>query len=806
MLRMFFGLRLLPLLVAGLGCPLPLHADGDKGEVGHHDIVPVMQLRCTVCHGARKQEAGLDLRTPAGMLRGGESGPAFIPGKPGESLILKKIHDGEMPPRRKLVAVSVKTMQPHEIELLTRWIALGAPMIEESKEEVMVPGKKEREFWAFRQPVAPEVPLFKGSAISNPVDAFILQELKKKGLDFSPMADKRTLIRRVSFDLTGLPPSPVEVQEFLSDKRPDAYPRLIERLLDSPRYGERWGRYWLDAAGYSDSDGGQDSDPVRDHAWRYRDYVIGSFNSDKPYDRFLMEQLAGDELAEPGTVPDAVLADNLVATGFLRMGMDYTFANITGFVPDRIEVIDREMEVMSGTVLGLSMKCAKCHDHKFDPIPQKDYFRLLAIFKGAYDEHDWMRPREGKGGAAYAVPWPTRYLPVPGAHEQWKKRNEPIQQQIDDLKKDRGEEKNKEAIKALEDKRGPEPLIRALWDRGEPSTQYVLSRGDYRRPGEPVGPGVPLVLRWQANPYSPSQPWPKSKKTGRRLAFARWLTHPDHPLTARVMVNRIWKHHFTRGIVDTLDNFGKAGSPPTHPGLLDWLAVEFVRQGWSVKAMHRMIMSSRTYRQSSRVSAQAADLDPDNRLLSRMPLRRLDAEALRDSLIFVAGQLDEQSRGGPPDVIEDREDGLVSVPRGGQGWRRSVYVLQRRTKIPTFLSIFDLPRMEPNCVQRPESTVALQALHLLNDGIVHQLAGHFSQRLMREAEDLDSRIRLAYMLALSRLPSDAEMGEVGGLVRELEKRWQQESGENIEPVALRQKAFANLCRILFNVSEFQYVD
>ena len=804
MLRTLPGLIVLSLLVAGVGIPCPLSAA--EGAVGHHDIVPIMQLRCTVCHGARKQEAKLDLRTPAGMLRGGESGPALVPGKPGESLILKKIHEGEMPPRRKLVAVSVKTMEPHEIELLTRWIELGAPMSEDKGEKATVIDREERDFWSFRQPEAPAVPQVEEGAAGNPVDAFILEELKKKGLKFSPVADKRTLIRRVTFDLTGLPPSVGEVSAFLADDSPGSYARVINRLLDSPRYGERWGRYWLDAAGYSDSDGGQDSDPVRDHAWRYRDYVISSFNNDKPYDRFLIEQLAGDELAEPGTVPDAVLTDNLVATGFLRMGMDYTFANITGFVPDRIEVIDREMEVMSGTILGLTMKCAKCHDHKFDPLSQKDYFGLLAVFKGAYDEHDWMRPRDGKGGAAYAVPWPTRYLPVPGAHEQWKKSNEPLQKQIAELKKDGGEEKNKEAIKALEEKRGNEPLIRALWDRGEPSMQYVLSRGDYRKPGDPVNPDVPEIFHSRNEPYSPSPPWPGSGKTGRRLAFARWVTRPDHPLTARVMVNRIWKHHFSHGIVDTLDNFGKAGSLPSHPRLLDWLAVEFVRQGWSMKALHRLIMNSRTYRQSSRVTQRLRDLDPDNRLLSRMPLRRLDAEALRDSLIYVAGQLDEQSRGGSPDVIEDNEDGLVSIPRAEKGWRRSVYALQRRTKIPTFLSTFDLPRMDPNCVERPESTVALQALHLLNDGIVNQLAGHFAQRLMSEAADAASRVRLAYMLAFSRMPADAEMQDVLGLLEKLKGHWQQSSRENIDPVELQEKAFANLCRVLFNVSEFQYVD
>ncbi|MDP6034842.1 MAG: DUF1549 domain-containing protein, partial [Verrucomicrobiota bacterium] len=319
--------------------------------VSQHDIVPLMQLRCTVCHGLRKQKAKLDLRTRESMLRGGKSGPAFVPGKPGESLILEKIHEGKMPPRRKVVTVSVKPMEPREIALLTQWIELGAPMTDPPLGKPQSISKGDRNFWAFKPPRHPSPPKFNEPRIGNSIDAFILRSLKAKGLDFSAEANRQTLIRRATFDLNGLPPTPGEVQEFLQDISPDAYAKLIDRLLASPRYGERWGRYWLDLAGYSDSDGGQDSDRIRDHAWRYRDYVIKAFNKDKPYDRFLMEQLAGDELAKPGSVPDEVLAENLTATGFLRMSSDYTFANITGFVPDRIEVIDREMEVLASAVL-----------------------------------------------------------------------------------------------------------------------------------------------------------------------------------------------------------------------------------------------------------------------------------------------------------------------------------------------------------------------------------------------------------------------------------------------------------------------
>jgi len=786
--------------------PVPLWAAKPAPPaVTQHDIQPLMMLRCTVCHGPRKQEGKLDLRTRESMLRGGKSGPAIVPGKPKESLVLKKIHEGEMPPRRKVVQASVKPMEQREIALLTKWIELGAPKGEAPKPKPYPIKKADREFWAFQKPQRPAVPAIesRNSKIENPIDAFIEQRLQRAGLTLAPRANRQVLIRRATYDLTGLPPTPEEVRAFVADKAPAAYTGLIDRLLASPRYGERWGRYWLDLAGYSDSDGGQNSDPIREHVWRYRDYVIDAFNADKPYDQFLREQIAGDELAKPGSIPDVQLAEHLVATGFLRLGTDYSFANITAFVPDRLEVIDREMEVLTGGVMGLTLKCAKCHDHKFDPVPQADYFRLLAIFKGALDEHDWMRPRDGSGGSSYNVAWPTRLLPLPGAHAKWAADKKRIDKAIAKLKADGGEKKNANAIKKLNAERTPEPMAHALWDRGAPSPQYIYTRGNYLRPGAMVQPKPPVILGGR---YAPTPPWPDADKTGRRLAFAQWLTRPDHPLTARVMVNRLWKHHFGRGLVSTLDNFGKAGARPSHPELLNWLATEFTRRDWSLKAMHRLIMTSATYQQVSNITESHTQRDPDNALLSRMPLTKLDAEALRDAFLFVAGQLNEKNRGGKPDGIKGRADGLVSIPRGANGWRRSVYVQQRRTEMPTFLTTFDLPRMEPNCIDRPQSTVAPQALHLLNDATVHEIAGHFAERVLTEAGNETAQLTRAHWLAFSRAPSKAELQLTTAALHQLKAKWKTDLGDKAKPDVLHQKALTNICRALMNASEFQYVN
>ncbi|MBI5759110.1 MAG: PSD1 domain-containing protein, partial [Planctomycetales bacterium] len=711
-----------------------------KLDLTQHDVVPILLLRCIVCHGGRKQEGGLDLRSREAMLRGGKSGPALVPGKPELSLILKRIQAEEMPPRKRLIEVAVKPMEAEDVRKLTRWIALGAPEVTDEPDAAGTAADPlvrpaDREFWSFQPPKPVTIPnVVHADRVRNPVDIFVLQKLEAKGLSLSPEADRLTLLRRVAFDLTGLPPEPAEVEAFLADDTPNAYEKLIDRLLASPRYGERWGRHWLDVAGYSDCEGRREQHLPRPFAWRYRDYVIRSFNADKPYDRFLLEQLAGDELADYEHTPEITqeIEDNLVATAFLRMAPDPTWANLTGFVPDRLEVMADAIDVLGSGVMGLTFKCARCHSHKFDPIPQRDYYRLVALFKGAYDEHDWLKPEINSYGGAVSAGPGERYLPfvTTSERQRWRDHNAKIQQEVDALKAGPQTPDTDKMIKDAEARRLTEPRIMALWDRGEPSPTYIYRRGDYLTSGLLVHAGSPAVLTDVKTPFEIKPPWPGAKSTGRRLAFARWLTHPDQPLTARVMVNRIWKHHFGHGLVRSLGNFGKHGDPPTHPELLDWLAQEFVRQGWSLKAMHRLMMTSNTYRQASRVESQELrderevqtsrlstldsrfTLDPDNRLLSRMPLRRMEAEVLRDTLLLVSGQLNE-TRFGPADPVQVRGDGLVLSSK-----RRSIYVQQLRKQLPTLLESFDLPAMNPNCLERMDSLVAPQALHLLNDTTV----------------------------------------------------------------------------------------
>lgn len=848
------------------------------------DVEPILLRRCAACHGLRKQDGNLDVRTKAALLRGGKSGPAIVLGKPEQSLLIKRIQSGEMPPAHRLVEVSIKQIESSETDLLTRWIQGGAPEVT-AVPDVAGSGPdplvtdKDREFWAFRAPRRPDVPKVPGTTKTlNPIDAFVTaQQLRQKPpLTPAPQADRLTLLRRVTFDLTGMPPSWEDVDKFLADQSPDAYEKLVDRLLASPRYGERWGRYWLDLAGYADSEGKREQDMPRAHAWRYRDYVIRAFNSDKPYDRFLLEQIAGDELAdyEHGPITPEVY-DNLVATGFLRMAPDATWANITAFVPDRLDVVTDELDILGSSVLGLTLKCAKCHNHKFDPIPQRDYYRVVDVFKGAYDEYDWLKPEE-PGEFAFLAPGVVRARNLPfvteaerrqiAAHnapllatrkglvvdldqrtkaraaryleEELAKLPEnlradlrkmlatPAKQRTDvqrylaekfEYQLTPGVGRLKEAdaefrrqveplegrIKKLEAQLDPEPAIRALWDRGTPSPTYIYRRGDPQNIGKLVGPGVPVVLTDGKTAFNPKAPWPGAKKTGRRLEFARWLTRPDHPLTARVLVNRIWKHHFGNGIVRTLGNFGKAGSPPTHPELLDWLATEFVRQGWSIKRLHRQMLTSAAYRQSSAVSTEAGKLDPENRLLTRMPLTRLDAEALYDSMLLVAGKLDETPF-GRPDRVTVRSDGLVTPKGTDRGWRRLIYVQQARKSIPTHLESFDYPQMNPNCLERRDSIVPTQALYLMNDGLVYQLAEQFARRVQKEAgQDPASQIDRAFRIALSRPPTAEELAATLKVLKAAPATTAKRSTAAPEGPGL---PLVSVCHALVNSASFLFVD
>ncbi len=826
------------------------------------------------------------LHTRAAILKGGKSGKAVAPGKPDDSLIAQKLRSGEMPPKSGLDVISTKRITKPEIEKVMAWIAQGAPEGKPADAQTGAPdplvSDKDRQFWAFQASKRPPEPAVKNrDRVRNPIDLFVLSKLEAKGLSLSTEASKLTLIRRAYFDLTGLPPSSADVQAFLADSEPDAYDKMVDRLLASPRYGERWGRDWLDLAGYADSEGGKlAADQVRSVAWRYRDYVIRSFNADKPYDRFLLEQFAGDELMdyEHAPVVTAEMLDNLIATGFLRMGPDSTTDVATNSVEDRLDVIADEMDIIGSGILGLTIRCARCHSHKYDPLPQRDYYRMVDVFKGAFDYYDWQLPQKDPSGK---ITTGVRYLPyvTPGAtpmqllqqQSAWELTNSesdrkiaalkealeqkaaPIRKKLidqrlaqqpaglqEDLRKvldtpadkrdavqkylaekfekilkvqpgdlrsadpayAQAADDTERQIKLLEFQRPPEPKIRALWDRGEPSPTYISRRGDPANPGPLVGPGVPSVLSDGKTAFVPQPPFPGSTSTGRRMAFAKWLIAPNHPLTARVFVNRMWARHFGTGIVKSLGNFGRTGTPPSNPELLDWLATEFVQRGWSIKALHRLMMTSSTYRQSSTVTAALEKSDPDNVLLSRMPLKRMDAEPLYDSLLMISGQLDE-SRYGPPEPVQVRDDGLVTPIATENGWRRSVYLAQRRTEPTTLLESFDLPPMSPNCLERNTSTVAIQALHLLNNAMVEKLAEVFAQRVRKEVgEAPDKQIERAYWIALSRPPTEDEKVES---LRALSRFKSMQKSPQPPPEA-DQRALASFCHALVNSAAFLYID
>ena len=769
-------------------------------KVTQHDAIPVLLRRCVMCHGQDAREGGLDLRTKGAMLKG----KAFVSGKPNESAMIKRIVSRQCPPDKNISMAGIERMAPRELQTLRDWIAAGAP----ETQQTLKPVKQKPDasgHWAFQPPKRPAIPKIdnRQSQIRNPIDAFLLRKLTANKLDYSPEASTLTLLRRVTFDLTGLPPTLAEMVAFEKDsiRNPQsAFETVIDRLLASPAYGVRWGRHWLDLAGYSDSEGKRNADMIRDYAWKYRDYVINAFNADKPYNDFLVEQIAGDELVDYSN-PDAIdanIIEKLVATGFLRMAPDGTSANPVNRVEDRLEVIADELQILAGGVLGLTMKCARCHDHKYDPISQRDYYSFAAIFKAAYDEYNWLTPQPFRNQWAGST---RRHLEVmlPEERKAVEARNAKLDVEIKLLEKQRKAEKDKKKrvelkkkTDELKAKKNDQPLIRALWDRGESSPTYINLRGNLGSPGPLVQPALPQVF--SSKPFQPAKAAGKNK-TGNRLALARWLTQPNHPLTARVWVNRVWKHHFGRGIVSSLDNFGKLGTPPTHPELLDWLAVELVENKWSTKHLHRLICTSTAYRQSS-INHQPSIINH----YSRMPMSRLDAEELHDGLLAITGRLNSRL-GGKPDDVQVREGGYVTGKPGEGGWRRSIYIRQRRKHMMTLLETFDLPAMNPNCVTRINSTVVQQPLFLLHDKVVHDLSRKLAVEIQKEAEGIGPVIRLAYRKIVNRPPSKEELTRTTEAMKELEREF-----TAAKQTGQRNKALAAVCHALFNSAAFLYID
>ena len=821
------GLRILTAIV----CVPLLAGASDLAEQAN----TILKENCQVCHGAAMQQSGLDLRTRDKILLGGERGAAVTGASLGGSWLWKLVNHQVkpfMPPTGKL--------DDEKIEVLRKWILAGAPMPEgvvsdeeaERREalrklEERPITEEERAWWAFAQPERPTVP---GNRDGHPIDAFLERKLQEEGLEKNGVAAKRALVRRVYLDLIGLPPTPEETAAFVNDDSEKAWKALVDSLLDSPHYGERWARHWLDLVHYADS-GGYERDFDWPTMWRYRDYVIDAFNNDKPYDQFILEQIAGDEIN-----PDSVEAN--IATGYLRMVLDNNIKDER----TRMDELDDNVATTAQTFLAVTAQCARCHNHKFDPIAQKDYYQMQAVFFSTKEvDYPLVSPAEVdrhkaalKEIAQAQKPLRNRLTEIEKPHREFLFQAEldtypsyyrtawetPAEKrdtgqrlnarQVDALYKqikrsdilarmseqELGEIKEIEArIKEL-DASKPEgyPTARTITeDSRDPLPSYFLHRGDPGSKGSLMNPGV-LTVAARTEPRF-SEPPPEARTSRRRRQFAEWIAAKDNPLTARVMVNRIWQHHFGEGIVRTPSNFGKTGMLPSHPALLDWLAAEFVDSGWSVKHMHRLILTSDAYRMESRDNPANLAKDGTNKYFWRQSRNRYEIEAIRDQIMAVAGTLN-RSPGGPavrpfidPSLFQSSTSrtwpGLsIGDP---EGWRRSVYVFSKRSIRYPMFEAFDQPDMVSSCSRRTRSTVAPQALLLMNNAEVLLQAKHFAQRVAVEAgHDAGAQVDRAFELALSRKPTASERSKALGFV-------------GSTPTGL-----VDLCQTLFNLNEFLY--
>ena len=737
------------------------------------DVRPILAAHCYECHGPDKQKGGLRLDAKSAALRGGVTGDTIVPAQSARSHILHRLRgqggEDRMPLKKP-------PLSAEQIATIAEWIDAGAAWPDNFAGND-APAKLH---WSFAKPVRHDPPAVnQADWPRNAIDRFILARLEKEGIRPSPEAPKETLLRRVSLDLTGLPPTPQEIDAFLADASPDAYQKQVERLLASPHYGERWGRPWLDAARYADSNGYSHDNPRT--VWKYRDWVIDAINRDMPFDRFTAEQLAGD------LFPDAT-TDQKIATGFHRNTQFNTEGGIDA-EQFRVEgIIDRVNT--TGTVwLGLTVGCAQCHNHKFDPIAQKEYYRLFAFFNNC-DEPEMRLGTPADDARGRRI-------------DQLEAELQPFASNPDDAAI---KAKRAELAKLRKEERGVLTALVVEEREGEPRKTTVLVKGDFTRPGEPVTPGVPPVLH----------PLKAEKPT--RLDLALWLTSEDNPLTARVTVNRMWQLYFGRGIVETENDFGTQGTTPSHPDLLDWLATEFMRSGWSMKAMHRLIVTSATYRQTSASRPDLATVDSNNRLLARQSRLRLDAEVVRDVSLAASGLLSHKL-GGPP-VFPPQPEGVTSVgqvkhdwktSRGEDRYRRGVYTFVFRNSMHPLLESFDAPNATSACTRRIRSNTPLQALNLLNDEAFVEFAQALAARALGEGSADDAgRIDYAFRLCTGRRPHDDERRTLLLLLdrqtrsfKEAPEEARALAGKRVPPGVATERfaAWAVVARVLLNIDE-----
>ncbi len=796
------------------GAERPPPSEGDR--FFEAQVRPILRAHCVTCHGGEKVRSGLNLTDRQGLLKGGDRGPTVSLDKPDESLLLKAVnqHDElKMPPKGKLSQAQIDTLR--------QWVKRGAPWPEGAVVKGHGPppvNEEARNFWSFRPVVPPRVPAVKNADwVKTPVDAFVLARLEAAGLRPAPPAGKTSLLRRVRYDLTGLPPTPEEAEAFLADDSADAYEKVVDRLLASPHYGERWARHWLDLVRYAETNG-YEFDQVKPNVWRYRDYVIKSFNEDRPYDRFVREQLAGDEL-EP------VTADGIIATGFYRLGV------FDGGAPDRLQAtydgLDDVLSTTGQVFLGLTVGCARCHDHKIDPFPQADYYRLLAFFHN-------ISPRSSQRQVPLEVDRDVKQASVAQYQQQVADLKQRLKEfedaliphlvggEIDDFKvpeyrvdiarKHVPEHVSQQDFQYYSDRarqlaqmerRPPAVLAQALCvsesGRTPPET-FVLVRGNPRSRGDKVEPGFPSVLTARGPVFGP--PNPNVATAGRRKVLADWIASPDNPLTARVMANRLWQHHFGRGIVRSSNDFGYRGTPPTHPELLDWLAGEFVAGGWKLKALHKLIVTSNAYQ----TSGNPQPAGPENDLFGHFGLRRLSAEELRDSVLAVCGNLNRGKMGGPSVYPRISAEVLAGQSRPGNGWRpsapeeqarRSVYVHVKRSLLVPVLAAFDAADTDSTCPVRFTTTQPTQALGMLNGDFANEQAKFFAADLRQKAgEGPDAQVRLALRRVTQREPTAEEVRRGVEFLARMRSKHQLAAEE----------ALRNFCLLALNLNEFIYLD
>ena len=843
------------------------------------DVRPIFKAMCFQCHGEEPDPHGnLDLRLVRLMISGGESGHGIVANRPEESILWKRIDSDEMPE-------GSKKLTPEQKETIRRWIEQGARTLRPEPENVEDARYSEEELnhWAFQPPKKVDVPSLPD--VSNPIDAFIVTKLQVKGVAPSPLAERHVLLRRLKLDLHGLPPTRQELDVFLANDSPDAYEKLVDELLDSPQFGVRWARHWLDVAGYSESDGNQGKDRDRDYAWRYRDYVIDSFNADKPYDRFIQEQTAGDEMID-GT-PDANNPQHvewMTATGLLRMAPDVTSTD--NALVDRNQAVADVIKVVSSAVLGLSVGCAQCHDHRYDPISIDDYYQFRAIFDPAFPLQKWKQPdqrlldmttvdvnthREEIEAEAVCrdlelnhrkrivgkqifdlkiaeVPEDVRASVIEAVETPEAKRSDsqkkllleyPMAKSIDAIvgqlvefdkvfnnKNYKQFEKERKEIVAYRETKPSKRLIMAVSENADSIPESaVFFRGDPEQRKQIVQPSEIFVIARNRSAEPIPTKRESSKTTGRRLTYARQLTDGSHPLVARVVVNRLWQHHFGTGLVATPNDFGAFGRRPSHPELLDYLANDLVENGWSLKRLHKLMVMSQTYRQRSTRTEQLDALDPENALYGRMNARRMDAEQIRDSMLLASGKL-HAILGGPSVPVTEDAEGKATIGRrktseglfsgiddvGVEKYRRSIYLQSRRSLALNFLETFDLPVMNPNCDARRCSTVAPQSLLFLNDESIVANANELAETIWSSSGDLESRIQDLFLRLFAEPPTPDEITHCLAFAykqREIfandtNPEWKKKIEKQTHAPDVR--ALASLCQVLMASNRFLYVD